>query len=184
MKVEQLEKVTYQGVAWWMIPVAVLVTLAFCAGFAQIWKVVQINRDEKQRKKDAIKAIAEGVVQQKVDTIAEEISTKVSEAMEKRFAAIDKKLDTDKVRIEAAEKRSGEHDKALERIEQTLESVDTNIKDMREGFTHLARGTIATLNHQQHNGNAEELEEAARELNKYLTQRPIVPMNDKGGNSK
>lgn len=181
---EQLEKVTYQGVAWWMIPIAVLVTLAFCAGFAQIWKVVQINRDEKKRKADAIKDIAEKAVQQKVDTLADDISQKVMSAMKEKFDGIDRKLDADKVRIEAAEKRSGEHDKALERIEQTLESVDTNIKDMRDGFTHLARGTIATLNHQQHNGNAEELEEAARELNKYLTQRPIVPMNDKGGNSK
>lgn len=175
---EKVEQITYQGVAWWMIPVAVLVTLAFCAGFAQIWKVVQINREEKKRKEDAIKAIAEGVVQQKVDTIAEEISTKVSEAMEKRFAAIDKKLDTDKIRIEAAEKRSSEHDKALERIETTLENVDANIRDMHDNLGYLTRGTIATLNHQRHNGNADELDEAARELEHYLAHRPIVPMNN------
>lgn len=181
---EHLENVTYQGVSWWMIPVAVLVGIAFCVAFAQIWKVIQINREEKKRKEDAVKAIAEGAVQKKVDTLADDISRKVMDAMKDKFDGIDRKLDADKIRIEAAEKRSSEHDKALERIEQTLESVDTNIKDLREGFTHLARGTIATLNHQQHNGNQEELEEAARELNKYLTQRPIVPMNDKGGNAK
>ena len=180
---EKVEQITYQGVSWWMIPVAVLVGIAFCIAFSQIWKVVQINREEKKRKEDAIKAIAEGVVQKKVDSIAEEISEKVSDAMEKKFAVIDKKLDADKVRIEQAEKRSSEHDKALERIEATLESVDANIKDMHNNLGYLTRGTIATLNHQLHNGNADELEEAKSELERYLAHRPIVPISKKEANS-
>jgi len=179
-KVEQAaEKLTYQGIAPWMIWVFFVAGIVLCVAIAAVWKVVEISRNEKKRKQEEMTAIAEGVVQRKVDTLAEDISQKVSTKMQDKFDAIDKKLEADKVRIEQAERRSNEHDKALERIESTLESVDANIKDMHEGFTYLARGTIATLNHQQHNGNAEELEEAAKELNKYLTHRPIVPTPEK-----
>ena len=178
MKVEQVEKITYQGVAPWMLWVAVVVAIAVCVAIAAVWKVIQISREEKKHRQDEIRAIADGAIEERADTLADDISQKIMDAMRDKFDGIDRKLDADKIRIEAAEKRSSEHDKALERIEQTLDSVDTNIKDLREGFTHLARGTIATLNHQQHNGNPEELEEAARELNRYLTQRPIVPMQN------
>lgn len=179
MMEQAAKEITYQGVAPWMIPVAVLVGIVFCVAFVAVWKVVEINRGEKKRKRDEMTAIAEGVVQSKVDTLAEDISQKVTDAMQSKFDAIDKKLEADKVRIESAERRSNEHDKALERIESTLESVDANIKDIHEGFTYLARGTIATLNHEIHNGNKEELEDAARELDKYLTHRPIVPMPER-----
>ena len=137
---------------------------------------MEINRGEKKRKRDEITGIANAAVDTKVATLADDISKKVTESFKNKFDSIDKKLDADKTRIEAQEKRSMEHDRALERIEETLDSVDANIKDMREGFTCLARGTIATLNHQIHNGNTKELEDAAIDLNKYLTARPIVPM--------
>ena len=179
MKVEQVKELTYQGVAPWMLWVAVVAGIVLCVAFAAVWKVVQINRDEKKRKRDEITEIADGAAKERVDKLAEDISQKVMESMKDKFDSIDKKLDADKIRIEAAEKRSEEHDKALERIESTLESVDANIKDIHEGFTYLARGTIATLNHEIHNGNKEELEEAAKELDKYLTRRPIVPMPEK-----
>lgn len=179
MKVEQVKELTYQGVAPWMLWVAVVAGIVLCVAFAAVWKVVQINRDEKKRKRDEITEIADGAAKERVDKLAEDISQKVMESMKDKFDSIDKKLDADKIRIEAAEKRSAEHDKALERIESTLESVDANIKDIHEGFTYLARGTIATLNHEIHNGNKEELEEAAKELDKYLTRRPIVPIPEK-----
>jgi len=170
------KELTYQGVAPWMLWVAAVAGIVLCIAIAAVWKVIEISRNEKKRKTDEVKAIAEGVVQSKVDTLAEDISEKVTSAMQSKFDAIDKKLETDKTRIELAEKRSKEHDDALERIEATLDSVDANIKDIHEGFTFLARGTIATLNHEIHNGNKEELEEAAKELDKYLTRRPIVPV--------
>lgn len=176
MMLDKVESITYQGIAPWMLWVTAIVVVVLCAAIATVWKVIQINRDEKKRKQDEMIAIAESVVQAKVDTLADDISEKVTAAMTDKFADIDRKLDADKIRIEAAEKRSSEHDKALERIEQTLISVDTNIKDMSEGFTYVAQGTKASLNHQLHNGNTEEIEEAARELDKYLTHRPIVPM--------
>ena len=172
---EKVEQLTYQGVAPWMLWIAVLCGIALCIAIAAVWKVVEINRNEKKRKKEEIKGIAEATIQAKVESLADDISQKVMDAMADKFKAIDRKLENDKLDIENAKKRSAEHDRALERIEQTLENVDKNIQDMSEGFTYLARGTIATLNHQIHNGNKEELEEAAKELNKFLTHRPIVP---------
>lgn len=176
MKVEQVEKLTYQGVAPWMLWVVFVAAIALCVAIAAVWKVVEIARGEKKRRKEETEGIAQAAVTQQVATLADDISEKVMENMKGKFDAIDKKLDSDKIRIEQAEKRSSEHDKALERIEKTLDSVDTNIRDMREGFTYLARGTIATINHQRHNGNADELDEAAHQLNTYLTARPVVPI--------
>ena len=172
------EKISYQGVSPWMIPVAVVVGIVACIAFANIWKVVQINREEKKRKRDEITKIAEQAVKERADKLADEISKKVMESMQSKLSAIDRKLDSDKIRLENAEKRSKEHDDALDRIEKTLDSVDANIRDIHEGFTYLARGTIATLNHQRHNGNAEELDKAAVELNTYLTARPVVPIKN------
>ena len=176
---DKVEQLTYQGIAPWMLWVAVLAGIAIYVAIAALWKVVEINRGEKKRKQDEIRSIAEDAVDDKVDSLADDISRKVMDAMKDKFEAIDRKLENDKLDIESAKKRSAEHDRALERIEQTLENVDKNITDMSEGFTYLARGTIATLNHQIHNGNKEELEEAAKELNRFLTHRPIVPTGTK-----
>ena len=171
---EQVEKI--QGIAPWMLWVALFVGVALCVVIAAVWKVVEINRGEKDRKRKQVEKIAQDAVTAQVNTLADDISDKVMESMKEKFDAIDRKLESDKTRLEAAERRSNEHDKALERIEATLENVDANIKDIHEGFTCLMRGTIATLNHQRHNGNGDELDEAAKELDKYLTHRPIVPI--------
>ena len=176
---DKVEQLTYQGIAPWMLWVAVLAGIAICVAIAAVWKVVDITRHEKKRRQDEVQSIAERTVREKVETLADDISQKVMDAIKEKFDAIDRKLENDKLDIESAKKRSAEHDRALERIEQTLENVDKNITDMSEGFTYLARGTIATLNHQIHNGNKEELDEAAKELNKYLTHRPIVPNSAK-----
>ena len=176
---DKVEQLTYQGIAPWMVWVAVLAGIAVCVAIAAVWKVVEISRGEKKRRHDEIKGIAESAVDAKVESLADDISQKVMDAMKEKFEAIDRKLENDKLDIENAKKRSAEHDKALERIEQTLENVDKNITDMSEGFTYLARGTIATMNHELHNGNEDELEEATKELTKFLTHRPIVPVSAK-----
>ena len=176
---DKVEQITYQGVAPWMLWVTAIVVVVLCAAIATVWKVVQIYREEKKKKQDEVKSIAESIIQTKTDLLADDISKKVSASMKDKFDSIDKKLDADKIRIENAEKRSKEHDDALERIEQTLDSVDRNIRDMSEGLTCMAQGTIASLNHQIHNGNKDELEEAAKEMNRYLTHRLIVPNSAK-----
>lgn len=171
---EQVEKITQ--IAPWMLWVALGVGIALCVIVEKLYKVVKISREEKQRKDDHIREVAEKVMQVKAETLADEISKKVMDAMQERFAEIDRKLNNDKRSIEKQDLALEEHENTLDRIEKTLENVDANIRDMREGFTYLARGTIASLNHQQHNGNSEEMEEAANELTGYLTKRPIVPM--------
>lgn len=173
---EKAEQLTYQGIAPWMIWVFVLVGIAICVAIAAVWKVVQISRDEKKRKRDEIRSIAESIVKAETKSMADIVSKSVTNAMNEKFDAFGKMLDQDKKRIEKAEERSSEHDKALERIEQTLENVDKNIRDMSDGIAYITRGTIASLNHLRHNGNADELDEAARDLDKYLTHRPIVPI--------
>ena len=76
-----------------MLWVAVIAGIVLCLAIAAVWKVVEINRGEKKRKRDEMTAIAEGVVQTKVDTLAEDISRKVTDAMQGKFNAIDKKLE-------------------------------------------------------------------------------------------
>ena len=171
---EQVEKITQ--IAPWMLWVAVGVGIALCVIVKKIHDVVKIGREEKQRKDDHIREVAEKVMEVKAGTLADEISKKVMDAMQERFAEIDRKLGNDKRMIERQDRALEEHEDTLSQIANTLKSVDANIRDMREGFTYLARGTIASLNHQQHNGNSEEMEQAANELTRYLTKRPNVPM--------
>lgn len=166
---QQMDSVTVQGVAPWMIWIWVFVGVALCAVIATVYKVVQIVREEKKNRVAEIERIAQAAIQAKTEKLANEISDKVMKAMEDKFQEIDAKLNHDKKELD-------EHDQTLDRITRTLESVDANIRDMREGFTCLARGTIASLNHQMHNGNGDEMERAARELNDYLTARPISRM--------
>ena len=171
-----MEVPSYQGLQSWMIWVGAFAIVVLCGAFAVVWKAVEINRAERKRKRDEVAEIAKRTADEKIAALADDISKKITASFKEKFDSIDEKLATDKVRLEAQERRSMDHDKALERIEETLERVDTNIRDMREGYTYLARGTIASLNHQRHNGNAEELDEATADLNKYLTARPIVPI--------
>lgn len=171
-----MEMPSYQGLQSWMIWVAAFAVVVLCGAFAVVWKAVEINRAEKTRKREEIAKIAKQTADEKIAALADDISKKVTESFKEKFDSIDEKLAADKNRLEAQERRSMDHDKALERIEETLERVDTNIRDIREGYTYLARGTIATLNHQIHNGNTDELDAAASELNRYLTARPIVPI--------
>lgn len=182
---DKVEQLTYQGISPWMLWVAVIAGVILCGVIASVYKVIQISRDEKKHKAEEMQKIAAEEVDKRAETLAEDISKKVLESMQgkfdaidRRFASIDDKLKADKNRLDLAEGRSVEHDKSLARIETTLKSVDTNIKDMRKGFTCLARGTVATMNKILHDGaDADaDLAKAARGLNEYLTDRPTVPM--------
>ena len=190
---DKVQELTYQGVAPWMLWVAVVAGVVLCGVIAAVYKVIQISRSEKQHKQEEIQKIAASEVDKNVKSLAEDISEKVMESMkgkfdaiDRRFESIDTKLKADKTRLELAEERSRAHDKSLERIETTLTSVDTNIKDMRKGFTFLARGTVATMNKILHDGAGADadLAKAARGLNDYLTDRPTVPMQQSQNNEE
>lgn len=91
---DKVEQLTYQGIAPWMLWVAMLAGIAICVAIAAVWKVVEINRGEKKRKQDEIRSIAEDAVDDKVESLADDISRKVMDAMKDKFEAIDRKLKT------------------------------------------------------------------------------------------
>lgn len=102
---------------------------------------------------DKVRAVFAGMQERKRakrPELADEISTKVLAKLEPRFAEIDRKLATDKQRID------------------TL-SAKTNNNE--EGQRVLCRGVLALLNHELHNGNSDEMEKAQQGINDYLIEK-------------
>lgn len=77
-------------------------------------------------------------------------------ALTKSIADINKKLDTDKHRLDAHEVRLG---------------------GLRDGLMVTCAGVQALLEHELHNGNAEEMQTASRKIDKWLRDNAL-----KGGN--
>ena len=67
-----------------MLWVAVLAGIAICVAIAAVWKVVDITRHEKKRRQDEVQSIAERTVREKVETLADDISQKVMDAMKEK----------------------------------------------------------------------------------------------------
>ena len=89
--------------------------------------------------------------------LADEISAKVMERLEPRFAEIDRKLANDKAAIDG-------HSRQMEMLAKRADGNDDGIKA-------LSRGVLALLNHELHNGNSDELEHAQQTLNDYLIEK-------------
>ena len=89
--------------------------------------------------------------------LADEISARVLEKLEPRFAEIDKKLANDKATLDG-------HTRQIEAL-----ATRTNGND--DGVKALSRGVLALLNHTLHNGNMDELEHAQQALNDYLIEK-------------
>lgn len=89
--------------------------------------------------------------------LADEISAKVIEKMEPRFAEIDRKLANDKEQIDA-------HTRQINSIEKAQSMSDKAEKA-------LCRGVLALLNHDLHNGNSDEMEKAQEGINEYLINK-------------
>ena len=64
-----------------------------------------------------------------------------------------------------------EHDRFLASDKRRLKAHDDDIDDIREGMRRNCTGIKALLNHQLHNGNTKEMEEAASNLDKWLINR-------------
>lgn len=110
-------------------------------------KVVDVFRKRKERKRIEKK--------EPEDRLAEEISKKVMEKLEPRFTEIDGKLANDKIRL----------DDYARKITLLEEQAGTQ----EAGTRALCRGMLALLNHALHNGNKDEIEEASKAFNEYLT---------------
>lgn len=71
--------------------------------------------------------------------------------LEIRIADISRKLDTDKRR---------------------LDNHDERLDDLKKGLMATCTGVQALLEHELHNGNTEEMQEASKEIDKWLRERP------------
>lgn len=89
--------------------------------------------------------------------LADEISARVLEKLEPRFADIDRKFANDK--------------DAIDRHTRQLEALTSRSDGYDEGIKALSRGVLALLNHSLHNGNTDELEHAQQALNDYLIEK-------------
>lgn len=89
--------------------------------------------------------------------LADEISTKVLESLEPRFAEIDRKLSNDKAVIDSHTRQ--------------IDALSSRTDGSEDGIKALSRGVLALLNHALHNGNSDELEHAQQTLNDYLIEK-------------
>ena len=65
----------------------------------------------------------------------------------------------------------GQHSKMLASDKARLDRHEADIAALKEGQRVLCGGVQALLEHEIHNGNADEMKAAARELKKYLVNR-------------
>ena len=105
------------------------------------------------RKHQARKQISSGPESQ----LAEAISKKVIEKMEPRFADIDRKFANDKQLLETHTRQIGELNKRVDGLET--------------GQKAQCRGILALLNHELHNGNSDEMEDAKKAMDTYLINK-------------
>ena len=71
--------------------------------------------------------------------------------LEGKVTDINKKLDVDKRRLDDHEEKLG---------------------DLRNGLMATCAGVQALLEHELHNGNADEMQSASRDIDKWLRERP------------
>lgn len=123
----------------------VLVLLGLCAIVVLVYKVIEIMRKEHERKEKKNRLGDKD--------LTDEIADKVLAKLEPRFADIEKKLDTDKSR--------------LDNHESSIKSLNVSIDSIKEGMQVTADALTAILDHELHNGNSDQMQKARDELQKY-----------------
>jgi len=83
------------------------------------------------------------------------------------IVAVDKFVDVIK-KWKAPEKDVAEK---LRADKLALEKHDADIKALKEGQKAMCQGVVALLDHELHNGNSKQMEDARAEISKYLTDR-------------
>lgn len=140
---EQLQPI--EGITPGMLWTALYVVVGLCALIVLADKVRGVFASAKERK------------QSKKPELAEEISEKVLEKLEPRFAEIDRKLSNDKALLDA-------HTRQIVAIEKRQDGFENGQKAAN-------RGILALLNHELHNGNNEEMEHAKQVMDDYLIEK-------------
>lgn len=137
-----------EGVTPGMLWTALIVLIAGAGLYVLYGKVRDTYRKQQQYKK---------MQNDPGNKLADEISAKVLEKLEPRFAEIDRKLANDKARID-------EHTRAIDVLSRRTDGLET-------GQRALCRGVMALLNFNLHNGNTDEMEKANNGINDYLIQK-------------
>ena len=123
----------------------VVVLLGLCAVVILVYKVTESMRKEHERKEKREKLNGKD--------LTDEIADKVLEKLEPRFAEIDKKLSSDKDR--------------LDNHEAALSEIGKSHKLLRSGMKVTCDSLAAILDHELHNGNSEQMQKARDELQSY-----------------
>lgn len=123
----------------------VLVLLGLCAVVVLVYKVIEIVRKEHERKEKKNKLADKD--------LTDEIAEKVLEKLEPRFKDIEAKLTTDKAR--------------LDNHESAIKSINGSIETIKDGMQVTADALTAILDHELHNGNADQMQKARDDLQKY-----------------
>ena len=111
-------------------------------------KVAEVFRKRKERQQ---------LQQTPSEELADSISAKIMDALEPRFAEIDRKLDTDKTRLDAHERQFANHGKQIGAIE--------------EGQKVLCRGILALLSHEINGNSDDKLRASQSEITNYLIDK-------------
>lgn len=134
-----------EGISPEMLWNFVLVLLGLCAVVILVYKVVEIVRKERERRAH----------QQRFSEtdLTDEIAKKVLEKLEPRLAEIDRKLTSDKARLD-------DHESSLRAIQKSNAVV-------RDGLRVSCEALAAVLDHELHNGNGDQMQKARDDLQKY-----------------
>lgn len=111
-------------------------------------KVAEVFRKRKERQR---------IQQTPGEELADIVSAKVMEKLEPRFADIERKLDSDKVRIDA-------HDRQLTAQSAQISAID-------EGQKVLCRGILALLSHEINGNSDDKLKASQSEITNYLIDK-------------
>ena len=124
-----------------------------CVGLAAlvilVYKVIDIARKEHDRKQ-----LKERGPQ---NVLADEISKKIMAALEPRFQEIDRKLSTDKLRLD-------EHAQKMALLGAKQDMVEM-------GQKAICKGMMAMLDHEISGDSIETLRQARKDINNYLIDK-------------
>lgn len=122
-----------------------LVLLGLCAIVVLVYKVIEIMRKEHERKAKRNQLSGKD--------LTDEIADKVLAKLEPRFRDIETKLDTDKSRLD-------NHETAIQNLGRSIETI-------KDGMQVTADALTAILDHELHNGNADQMQKARDDLQSY-----------------
>lgn len=72
---------------------------------------------------------------------------------------------------EAVKSRLDSHDKFFAADKRRLDELDSELADQREGQKVLCKGVQALLDHELHNGNADDMADASKGINNWLLEK-------------